>query len=201
MPECNQPPSLRQFHQFRPAWPRRRRSQESSQAVCARRTSDSSRSQAGCRQSRSRQRSISRNIEQVDDFAMSRRQLIHAGAQGTIRFPALKRNFRRVSGIGNSKHIVLIDVLVRALPQEGDRPEASDRQQPCGNSRATFKPVCGAPDIEEHLTDDIVHSCADRTRCLASLDQLSRSGAPFTSRRHTPGLTPTRVENTRVKWL
>ena len=38
----------------------------------------------------------------------------------------------------------------------------------------------------------------DVRRCS---DHVSFSGAPCTSRRHAPGLTPTRSENTRVKWL
>jgi hypothetical protein len=41
----------------------------------------------------------------------------------------------------------------------------------------------------------------DREWQIAAEDQVSLSGAPYASRRHAAGLTPTAAENTRVKWL
>ena len=90
---------------------------------------------------------------------MSWRQLVHAGLQRAVLFLAIKRCVRRVSGIGDIEDIVSIDTLVCALSQKGERLESGDRDKPGENSRATFEPVCGAPDIQEHLTDDILRNC------------------------------------------
>ena len=80
----------------------------------------------------------------------------NACAQDAIRFFTIKRHVRRVSGIDDTKHFVLIDILVRALTQRADCLEAGDRKQPRINSRATFKLVRRTPDIKEYLTDEIV---------------------------------------------
>ena len=53
-------------------------------------------------------------IDQVDDFALSWRQLIYACAQNGIRLFTIKRHFRRVCGIDDSNHIVLINILIRS---------------------------------------------------------------------------------------
>src|SRR4051812_25885474 len=93
-------------------------------------------------------------VDQVDDFAMSLRQLIDAGVQDTIRFLAIKRCFRRVAVIGNCGYIVSINLLVRSLSKGADSLEAGNLKQPCGNSRPAFEPVCRAPNIKENQTDE-----------------------------------------------
>src|SRR5258708_7407995 len=76
-----------------------------------------------------------------------------------MRFLAIKGYFRCISRVGNSKYITFVNILVCSLPQETDSLKTGDREQPCGNSRATFEPVRGAPNIEEQLTDQIVRNC------------------------------------------
>ncbi len=95
-------------------------------------------------------------IEQVDDFAMSWRQVIYACVQNVMRFLTIKGYFRCISRVGNSKYIAFVNILVRSLPQETDSLKTGDREQPCGNSRTTLEPVRGTLNIEEHLTDQIV---------------------------------------------
>ncbi|WP_284260153.1 YoaK family protein [Bradyrhizobium iriomotense] len=51
------------------------------------------------------------------------------------------------------------------------------------------------------LQSEKVVRAEPRIGALRSQAHVSLSGAPSVSRRHTPGLTPATVENTRVKWL
>ena len=63
---------------------------------------------------------------------------------------------------------------------------------------AAGRDLCGPQRRLRHLAGEASLIERGAWHCL---DQLSLSGAPCVSRRHTPGLTPTTVENTRVKWL
>ena len=80
-------------------------------------------------------------VDEVDDLAMRRRQLGDAGAQDGAGGAAVERGFRGVGLVGDLKHVLLVDVLVPALAQRGQRLEAGDRQQPGGNLRAAFELV------------------------------------------------------------
>ena len=64
-----------------------------------------------------------------------------------------------VSGVSASsaisQHVVLVDVLVLALAQRGQRLEAGDRQQPGRDLRAAFELAGGAPHVQEHLADEV----------------------------------------------
>src|SRR6185312_14836837 len=94
-------------------------------------------------------------VDQIDDLAVRRRQLCHTGAQDFAGGGAIERSFRRVGFIRNFAHVFLIDVLEPALPQRGQRLETGDRQQPGRDLRAALELGRRAPDIEEHLTDQV----------------------------------------------
>ncbi|KTT92367.1 hypothetical protein NS44R_14600 [Mammaliicoccus sciuri] len=95
-------------------------------------------------------------VDQVDDLAMRRRQLGDASAQDLAGGGAIERGFRRIGAVGDLQHVVLVDVLVLALAQRGQRLEAGDREQPGRDLRAAFELGRGAPDVQEHLADQVL---------------------------------------------
>jgi hypothetical protein len=86
---------------------------------------------------------------------MGRRQLGDAGAQDRAGVVAVQRSFRRIGFVGDLKRVFLIDVLVLALAQRGQRLEAGDRQQPSGNLGTALELAGGAPHVEKHLADEV----------------------------------------------
>lgn len=107
-------------------------------------------------------------VEQFDDFPMSRGELVDARPQDALRFLAVEGDIRRIPGVDDCKRIVPLDSLVRSLPPRVDGLEPGDREQLCGNARATLEPVCRAPHIEEYLIDEILD---DRLIANQALDE------------------------------
>ncbi len=93
-------------------------------------------------------------VDQVDDLAVRRREFGDAGAQDRT---GVERS-SDASGVSPSSAIsrrVLVDVIVAALAQRGQRLEAGDRQQPGGNLGTAFELTGGAPDVQKHLADEV----------------------------------------------
>src|SRR5258705_142587 len=86
---------------------------------------------------------------------MFRRELCQALPQNDTRILLLHRDFWIITGILDRLRGLVVQFLVRSLSQGREGLVSGDRQQPRRNLRPCFETVGLAPDVEEHLTDQV----------------------------------------------
>src|SRR6185312_10808692 len=86
---------------------------------------------------------------------MFRRKLRQAFPQNFAGILLLHRDFWIITGILDRTCGLVVQFLVRSLSQGREGLVSRDRQEPCRNLRPCFETVGLAPDVQEHLTDQV----------------------------------------------
>ena len=121
-------------------------------------------------------------IDEVHHFTVGRRQLRQALADDRAASRLVSRRFRIVRGIFDARGRVLIQRLVDPAPDRGERLVSRNRQQPCRNSAFFLEPTGGAPDIEEHVADEVLGQA--RISCEAEGKTVEPRGMPSVEQPH-----------------
>src|SRR5947209_18769567 len=85
-------------------------------------------------------------------------KLGQASPQNRACILLLHRDFGIITGILNRACGLVVELLIWSLSQGREGLVSSNRQQPCRNLRSSFETVRRAPDIQEHVVDQVLRT-------------------------------------------
>src|SRR5262249_11936685 len=94
-------------------------------------------------------------VDEIDDLAMDRRDLVEAACDHCALLGLLERDFRIVALILDPSRNPVIERLHLPPPEHLQRQIASDAQQPGRDLRPALEAPSAAPYFEENLADDV----------------------------------------------
>src|SRR5262249_37816961 len=95
-------------------------------------------------------------VDEVDDLAMRRRELRQALTQSRTLALFLQNCLRAVRAVGNAARDLIVERIIGAAAQCGQRLVAGDREEPGGNLRTSFGTAGVLPDLEKHLARKVL---------------------------------------------
>src|SRR6516165_1032355 len=95
-------------------------------------------------------------VDEIDDFAVRRGKPGQALLDDRIAILGTYDGLRIVGSVLDGCRHVVIEVLVSSAAQRGERLVSRNREQPSRNLRLRFESLGLAPDVQEHLADEVL---------------------------------------------
>ena len=94
-------------------------------------------------------------VGEIDDFPMHQRQMAQALAHDGDPVLLLDGDLGIVGRIRNGGSLIVVELVVLAPAQRGERLEPGDRQDPGRHPAVALELVGVAPHVEEHFADQV----------------------------------------------